>query len=65
MTSVAERVASLEAALWGRDGRGGIVDEIDEIKDKLDQLLFRAALAGWALAGATIALVADVVSHAL
>jgi len=59
-----ERHKKIDLALWGKDGRGGIVKDIGDIKNKLTSFLEREAeaktkgrdwrLLGFAILGSTI-----------
>jgi len=59
-----EIMGKIEAALWGANGRGGVVNDISDIKNKLTSLVEREAetkskgrdwrLLGFAVLGSTI-----------
>jgi len=60
-----QRHQKIDLALWGKDGRGGIVNDINDIKNKLTALLEREAetktqkrdwrLLGFAVLGSVLA----------
>lgn len=67
--SMPSRVVRLETRLFGIEGRGGIVDEIEELGDKITALDQRVSTrlnrATAAFASAALALVGAIVSHTL
>jgi len=65
MTTLAERMSSIEATMYGRDGRGGMIGEVDQINEKVDRLIHSAIALAGAFLTATATLLAAIFTHTL
>lgn len=63
--SFGERLAMIETTVYGRDGRGGIVDDVDQINAKVDKLIRAAVSVAVTFLTATASIVAGILTHSL
>lgn len=63
--SVGTLLARHDQTLYGRDGRGGLVDEVDELGQKIDRLYAAAITLAGTFAASAIALGAAIATHTI